>query len=55
MPPIQQRTLGLSGRQVSAIGLGCMSLSDWAYGSLAEADAIRLVHHALDQGIKRAR
>ncbi|HLZ63426.1 MAG TPA: aldo/keto reductase [Ktedonosporobacter sp.] len=48
---LQQRTLGSSGIQASAIGLGCMSLSDWAYGSFPEADAIRLVQHALDQGI----
>src|SRR5258708_5169774 len=51
MHQIQQRTLGTSGLQVSALGLGCMSLSDWAYGPSAEADAIHLVQHALDQGI----
>ena len=51
MPQLQQRTLGNNGPQVSAIGLGCMSLSDWAYGSLPQTDAVRLVQHALDQGI----
>lgn len=51
MPQLQQRTLGNSGLQVSAIGLGCMSLSDWAYGSLPQTDAVRLVQYALDQGI----
>jgi aryl-alcohol dehydrogenase-like predicted oxidoreductase len=51
MSQLPQRTLGTSGLQVSAIGLGCMSLSDWTYGATSEADAIRLVHHALDQGI----
>lgn len=48
---MQKRILGTSGIEVSALGLGCMSLSDWAYGAASEADAIRLVHHALDQGI----
>jgi aryl-alcohol dehydrogenase-like predicted oxidoreductase len=28
-----------------------MSLSDWTYGAVSETDAIRLVQHALDQGI----
>jgi len=28
-----------------------MSLSDWAYGSIPETDAVRLVQHALSQGI----
>jgi aryl-alcohol dehydrogenase-like predicted oxidoreductase len=28
-----------------------MSLSDWTYGAVSEAEAIRLVHHALDQGV----
>ncbi len=51
MPQLQQRTLGTSRIQVSAIGLGCMSLSDWTYGFIPEADAVRLVQHALDQGI----
>jgi aryl-alcohol dehydrogenase-like predicted oxidoreductase len=51
MPQLQQRTLGTSHIQVSAIGLGCMSLSDWAYGSFPEDDAVHLVQHALDQGI----
>ena len=51
MPQLPQRTLGASGLQASAIGLGCMSLSDWTYGATSEAEAIRLVQHALDQGI----
>ncbi|BCL78745.1 oxidoreductase [Ktedonobacteria bacterium brp13] len=49
---MEQRTLGTSGIQVSAIGLGCMSLGGWAYGAFPETDeAVRLVQHALDQGI----
>lgn len=49
---MEQRILGTSGIQVSAIGLGCMSLGGWAYGAFPEtAEAVLLVQHALDQGI----
>ncbi|GAC1377154.1 MAG: aldo/keto reductase [Ktedonobacteraceae bacterium] len=48
---MQQRTLGTSNIQASAIGLGCMSLTDWTYGGLPEDEAVKLVQHALDQGI----
>jgi aryl-alcohol dehydrogenase-like predicted oxidoreductase len=44
------RKLGSSGQSVFPIGLGCMSLSG-AYGKSDEAEGIRVVHHALDQGI----
>jgi aryl-alcohol dehydrogenase-like predicted oxidoreductase len=44
------KTRRLGPFDVSAIGLGCMSLSR-AYGDApAEADAARLLHHALDVG-----
>lgn len=40
----------LAGRQVEAIGLGCMSLS-WAYGTPpSNEDGARLLHRALDLG-----
>lgn len=48
---MQQRTLGTSNIQASAIGLGCMSLTDWTYGGLPADEAVKLVQHALDQGI----
>ena len=51
MQRLPQRILGASGIQASALGLGCMSLSDWTYGAVSEDDAIHLVQHALDQGI----
>lgn len=35
---------------VSAIGLGCMGMSDF-YGPSDEADNLEVLHHALDQGI----
>jgi aryl-alcohol dehydrogenase-like predicted oxidoreductase len=43
------RTLGSSHIQAGAIGLGCMGMS-WAYGSAEEADAIAVIHRALELG-----
>jgi aryl-alcohol dehydrogenase-like predicted oxidoreductase len=45
-----KRSLGSSGIEVSAIGLGCMSLSG-VYGKSNDEDGISLIHEALDQGI----
>jgi aryl-alcohol dehydrogenase-like predicted oxidoreductase len=47
---IPKRFLGSSGIEVSAIGLGCMSLSG-VYGKSSDDDGISLIHEALDQGI----
>jgi aryl-alcohol dehydrogenase-like predicted oxidoreductase len=44
------RTLGSSGISVSAIGLGCMSLSG-TYGTSNDEESIALIREALDQGI----
>jgi aryl-alcohol dehydrogenase-like predicted oxidoreductase len=45
------RHLGRSGISLSAIGLGCMGLSEF-YGEPAqEAEAIRLLHRAVDLGV----
>ena len=44
------RPLGSSGIRVSAIGLGCMSLSG-VYGTSSDDEGIALIHEALDQGI----
>src|SRR5262245_17550887 len=44
------RTLGGSGLSVFPIGLGCMSLSG-VYGKSDDAEAIRVVHHAIDRGV----
>lgn len=46
---MQTRTLG-DDLTVSAIGLGCMGMSDF-YGSSTEQEAIGVIHHALDNGI----
>jgi len=47
---MQFRTLGIHGPSVSAIGLGCMGMSDF-YGAADEARSIATIHHALDLGI----
>jgi aryl-alcohol dehydrogenase-like predicted oxidoreductase len=47
---MQQRKLGSSGPMVSAIGLGCMSMSQ-AYGARDDEESIRAIHRALDLGV----
>jgi aryl-alcohol dehydrogenase-like predicted oxidoreductase len=44
------RTLGLHGPAVSAIGLGCMGMSD-LYGPSDRAESIATIHAALDAGV----
>ena len=47
-----QRQLGKQGPQVSALGLGCMGLSDFYSSSgSSEAQSIALIHRALDLGV----
>ncbi|OGX86090.1 aldo/keto reductase [Hymenobacter lapidarius] len=46
---MKTRELGRTGQQVSALGLGCMSMaSDYAYGPSDEQEALATLHHALD-------
>ena len=47
---MEMRTLGKSPLEVSAIGLGLMSMSG-VYGNAADDESIGVIHHALDQGI----
>jgi aryl-alcohol dehydrogenase-like predicted oxidoreductase len=46
---MKTRTLG-NGLEVSAIGLGCMGMSDF-YGPASEEEAIATIHQALDRGV----
>lgn len=47
---IEMRALGQSGIQVSALGLGCMSMSG-LYGKGDDNESITTIHYALDHGI----
>ncbi len=47
---MQKRRLGKSGLSVSAIGLGCMGMSEF-YGRHEDEDSIKTIHRALDLGI----
>ena len=44
------RTLGKNGPRVSALGLGCMGMSEF-YGPQDEAQSLATLHHALDLGV----
>jgi aryl-alcohol dehydrogenase-like predicted oxidoreductase len=50
MHKIGTRRLGRNGPEVSAIGLGCMGMSEF-YGPSDEAESIATIHHALDRGL----
>lgn len=47
---MKTRKLGADGPDVSAIGLGCMGMSDF-YGPAEEARSIEVIHRALDLGV----
>jgi aryl-alcohol dehydrogenase-like predicted oxidoreductase len=47
---MQTRTLGLRGPTVSALGLGCMGMSEF-YGESDDEQSIATIHRALDLGV----
>nr|WP_040639289.1 aldo/keto reductase [Microvirga lotononidis] len=47
---MEARQLGRTGPLVSALGLGCMSLSG-VYGQSNDEEAVSLIRYALDQGV----
>ncbi len=47
---MKTRTLGHNGPALSAIGLGCMGMSEF-YSGRDDAESVATLHHALDQGL----
>ena len=47
---MKQRALGKNGPLVSALGLGCMGMSDF-YGARDDAESTATIHRALDRGL----
>jgi aryl-alcohol dehydrogenase-like predicted oxidoreductase len=49
-PAMQKRTLGRDGPTVSALGLGCMGMSEF-YGAHDDAESLETLAYALDHGL----
>ncbi len=50
IPTIPTRSLGTTGPQVSALGLGCMGMSA-LYGDADRTESIATIHAALEAGV----
>ena len=50
MTPLPKRKLGRQGLEVSALGLGCMGMSQ-SYGEADEAESIATIHRAIELGV----
>src|SRR5215831_9193655 len=48
--PFTRRLLGRSGVEVSAIGLGCMGMSEF-YGPRDNEESIRVIHRSIELGM----
>ncbi len=44
------RPFGSTGQEISALGLGCMGMSEF-YGQADQQEALATIHHALDMGL----
>jgi len=50
MAQVEQRTLGTQGLRVSALGLGCMGMSEF-YAGRDDGESVATIHRALDLGV----
>jgi aryl-alcohol dehydrogenase-like predicted oxidoreductase len=47
---VEKRRLGSQGLEVSALGLGCMGMSEF-YGESSESESLATIHRALELGL----
>ena len=47
---MEMRRLGVNGPMVSAVGLGCMGMSDF-YGPADESESVATIHEAIERGV----